>query len=76
MQSMLNKSASQDTAELKEDEKNWVAELNKLRGLLGSERTLKSLQDTELPALEKQVKEESEKLELAQQDVETVSSKN
>lgn len=73
IEASLSKTNSIETAELKEDEKGWLVELDRLRGLLVSEKTSKSLREKELPALEKQVKEEGVRLEILQQEVERVS---
>lgn len=52
----------------------WQEELTKLRKIQPSANTVLELREDGIPSLEKQVKEETTKLEQAQEEVEEVSS--
>lgn len=51
----------------------WQEELTKLRKIQPSANTVLELKEDGIPSLEKQVKEETTKLEQAQEEVEEVS---
>lgn len=51
----------------------WQEELTKLRKIQPSANTVVELKEDGIPSLEKQVKEETTKLEQAQEEVEEVS---
>jgi DNA repair protein RAD50 len=54
---MLKKATSEKLKEMEEDVQNWEAEVSRLQQLLPLQITISRLQQTDIPALEKQVKE-------------------
>jgi len=54
---MLKKAASERLKEMEEDVQNWEAEVSRLQQLLPLQITIARLRQTDIPSLEKQVKE-------------------
>jgi hypothetical protein len=59
--------------ELKEDEQNWLAELENRRSLEVVARTIEDLSERVIPPLEKQVEEEGAQIEKAEKEAEEAS---
>jgi hypothetical protein len=59
--------------EIEEEQLSWQEELTKLRKIQPAATTVLELKEAGIPDLEKQVKEETAKLEQAQEEVEEVS---
>lgn len=64
--------SSSDPSETKEELEQWQSELDKLRRMQPSVATVQQLKDKDIPALNKQLKEDSAKLADVQQQVEQV----
>lgn len=54
---MLKKATSEKLGEMEEDVQNWEAEVSRLQQLLPLQITMSRLRQTDIPALERQVKE-------------------
>jgi DNA repair protein RAD50 len=61
-----------DVDDLKREEADWITEIERLRGLQGSNKVILELKERTIPPLEKQVGEETTQLEKVQEEVEEV----
>ena len=73
MNSQISRLSSKGLKEIEEEQKMWQEELAKLRKIQPSATTVHDLKNEGIPTLEAQVKEETTKLEAAQEEVEEVS---
>lgn len=72
MQRRITNSRRGNAQELKEDEQNWLAELDNRRNLEIVAKTIDDLTERVMPPLEKQVEEEGAQVEKAEADAEEV----
>lgn len=72
VQSQITRLSNRGLKEIEEEVKQWHEELDNLRKLLPSAATIVELRDEVIPGLEKQVVEETGKLEQVQEEVEEV----
>ena len=73
MNSQISRLSSKGLKEIEEEQKMWQEELTKLRKIQPSATTVQELKNDGIPTLEAQVKEETTKLEAAQEEVEEVN---
>ena len=71
--SQISRLSSKGLKEIEEEQKMWQEELTKLRKIQPSATTVQELKNEGIPTLEAQVKEETTKLEAAQEEVEEVN---
>jgi hypothetical protein len=71
--SQIARLSSKGLKEIEEEQSMWQEELTKLRKIQPSATIVQELKDDGIPTLEKQVKDETTKLERAQEEVEEVS---
>jgi len=71
--SQISRLSSKGLKEIEEEQKMWQEELTKLRKIQPSATTVQELKTYGIPTLEAQVKEETTKLEAAQEEVEEVN---
>ena len=71
--SQISRLSSNGLKEIEEEQKMWQEELTKLRKIQPSATTVQELKSDGIPTLEAQVKEETTKLEAAQEEVEEVN---
>jgi len=74
MQRRIANSRRGNAQELKEDEQNWLAELDNRRNLEVLAKTIEDLSERVIPPLEKQVEEEGAQIEKAEEEAEEVRS--
>jgi hypothetical protein len=72
MQRRITNSRRGNAQELKEDEQNWLAELDNRRNLEIVAKTIDDLTERVMPPLEKQVEEEGAQVEKAEAGAEEV----
>lgn len=61
-----------DIEDLTREEGDWITELERLRGLQSSNKTISELRERTIPPLQKQVTDETAQLEKVQDEVEEV----